>query len=55
MYTKAQMGKQNGSRILILSIFWDDIDELDQLRAALIGLDIRELEGAIELSQKPSA
>lgn len=50
---KTQMGKQNGERLMVLSLFWTDIDELVQIRSALIGAELKEIEGTIELSQKP--
>jgi hypothetical protein len=49
----AQMGRQNGERLMVVSLFWTDIDELVQLRSILMGADLKEIEGTIELSQKP--
>lgn len=50
----AQLDRQNESRVIVLSIFWHDIDELIQLRSGLIGADLKEIDGVIELSQNPS-
>lgn len=50
----AQMANVDGERTIVLSLFWDDSEEvLVQVQSALIGADLRELDGVIELSQRP--